>query len=52
MNKEHSIFLSCFFGGAATGSIIYGTTGAIIGAVIGIIVAVLSIRNDRNNLAG
>ena len=52
MNKDHSIFLSCFFGGAAAGSVIYSTTGAIIGAIIGLIISIRSIRNDRNNLAG
>ena len=52
MNNEHAIFLSCTFGGIIIGSIVFNTPGAIIGGIIGAIVAILSIRNDRNNLAG
>lgn len=48
MSYEHSNFLSCFFGGMCLGSIIYNLPGAIVGGIVGAIVAILSNRKYKN----
>lgn len=48
MKFEHANFLSCFFGGVLLGSMFYNLLGAIVGGIVGIIVAVLSNRKYKN----
>lgn len=38
--------LACAFGGAVLGNLLAGTPGAILGAVVGIIIACEAIRDD------